>query len=138
MIRLPPRSTRTDTLFPYTTLFRSSDGERDMAVADHRDAGRTQRRAQRGEIGMAVVPADEGGAADHAGQAGAGDVERAVVRGAGRAHDGVVERHQFVDGHVAADREMADKADIVSHRDASVARSHGPERLQIGEETRGA
>src|SRR3546814_5488190 len=26
MIRLPPRSTRTDTLFPYTTLFRSDDG----------------------------------------------------------------------------------------------------------------
>src|SRR3546814_13433899 len=27
MIRRPPRSTRTDTLFPYTTLFRSSVGE---------------------------------------------------------------------------------------------------------------
>src|SRR3546814_16187448 len=27
MIRLPPRSTRTDTLFPYTTLFRSRAGE---------------------------------------------------------------------------------------------------------------
>src|SRR3546814_3507255 len=26
MIRLPPRSTRTDTLFPYTTLFRSIGG----------------------------------------------------------------------------------------------------------------
>src|SRR3546814_19927173 len=26
MIRRPPRSTRTDTLFPYTTLFRSADG----------------------------------------------------------------------------------------------------------------
>src|SRR3546814_1600821 len=26
MIRRPPRSTRTDTLFPYTTLFRSEDG----------------------------------------------------------------------------------------------------------------
>src|SRR3546814_3167175 len=26
MIRRPPRSTRTDTLFPYTTLFRSLDG----------------------------------------------------------------------------------------------------------------
>src|SRR3546814_13642447 len=26
MIRRPPRSTRTDTLFPYTTLFRSSLG----------------------------------------------------------------------------------------------------------------
>src|SRR3546814_5337110 len=25
MIRRPPRSTRTDTLFPYTTLFRSQD-----------------------------------------------------------------------------------------------------------------
>src|SRR3546814_4303558 len=25
MIRPPPRSTRTDTLFPYTTLFRSKD-----------------------------------------------------------------------------------------------------------------
>src|SRR3546814_8821822 len=25
MIRRPPRSTRTDTLFPYTTLFRSPD-----------------------------------------------------------------------------------------------------------------
>src|SRR3546814_20179448 len=27
MIRRTPRSTRTDTLFPYTTLFRSGDGE---------------------------------------------------------------------------------------------------------------
>src|SRR3546814_15034443 len=28
MIRRPPRSTRTDTLFPYTTLFRSADRNR--------------------------------------------------------------------------------------------------------------
>src|SRR3546814_4370468 len=28
MIRRPPRSTRTDTLVPYTTLFRSIQGER--------------------------------------------------------------------------------------------------------------
>src|SRR3546814_10070302 len=27
MIRRPPRSTRTDTLFPYTTLFRSATAE---------------------------------------------------------------------------------------------------------------
>src|SRR3546814_20596705 len=27
MIRRPPRSTRTDTIFPYTTLFRSLDCE---------------------------------------------------------------------------------------------------------------
>src|SRR3546814_19921944 len=31
MIRRPPRSTRTDTLFPYTTLFRSA-GERALQV----------------------------------------------------------------------------------------------------------
>src|SRR3546814_969285 len=28
MIRRPPRSTRIDTLFPYTTLFRSDPGEK--------------------------------------------------------------------------------------------------------------
>src|SRR3546814_6330005 len=33
MIRRPPRSTRTDTLFPYTTLFRSAaKGERSRGV----------------------------------------------------------------------------------------------------------
>src|SRR3546814_7953981 len=31
MIRRPPRSTRTDTLFPYTTLFRSPGGGRHPA-----------------------------------------------------------------------------------------------------------
>src|SRR3546814_4394468 len=31
MLRRPPRSTRTDTLFPYTTLFRSDRDQRDLA-----------------------------------------------------------------------------------------------------------
>src|SRR3546814_11780405 len=31
MIRRPPRSTRTDTLFPYTTLFRSSEHPEEAA-----------------------------------------------------------------------------------------------------------
>src|SRR3546814_10971569 len=36
MIRPPPRSTRTDTLFPYTTLFRSAHLRRDelLEVSD--------------------------------------------------------------------------------------------------------
>src|SRR3546814_6722192 len=39
MIRRPPRSTRTDTLFPYTTLFRSALRLRDAAGdRDHRAA----------------------------------------------------------------------------------------------------
>src|SRR3546814_9504303 len=38
MIRRPPRSTRPDTLFPYTTLFRSARIERiDTAVATLHD-----------------------------------------------------------------------------------------------------
>src|SRR3546814_15352615 len=40
MVRRPPRSTRTDTLFPYTTLFRSSEHARRRAAA-----GGEQRRA---------------------------------------------------------------------------------------------
>src|SRR3546814_7333348 len=34
MIRRPPRSTRTDTLFPYTTLFRSHGFDRQQFAAD--------------------------------------------------------------------------------------------------------
>src|SRR3546814_10696673 len=37
MIRQPPRSTRTDTLFPYTTLFRSPPSLHD-GFRDHRNA----------------------------------------------------------------------------------------------------
>src|SRR3546814_17812961 len=33
MIRRPPRSTRTDTLFPYTTLFRSCEPRRAIGAA---------------------------------------------------------------------------------------------------------
>src|SRR3546814_11553204 len=40
MIRRPPRSTRTDTLFPYTTLFRSSQALSDFRVVlVHRPVG---------------------------------------------------------------------------------------------------
>src|SRR6056297_4135312 len=52
MIRRPPRSTRTDTLFPYTTLFRSlleSLPAPGRLVALDVDAGRLQRVAQRSE-----------------------------------------------------------------------------------------
>src|SRR3546814_18920766 len=43
MIRRPPRSTRTDTLFPYTTLFRSGDlhlriGEVERGIDEGGDA----------------------------------------------------------------------------------------------------
>src|SRR3546814_12048396 len=43
MIRRPPRSTRTDTLFPYTTLFRSRRGPRPRVGLDQGTA-ETRRR----------------------------------------------------------------------------------------------
>src|SRR3546814_2345476 len=44
MIRRPPRSTRTDTLFPYTTLFRST-GKTDERWPQRLRAARLRRRS---------------------------------------------------------------------------------------------
>src|SRR3546814_9322140 len=58
MIRRPPRSTRTDTLFPYTTLFRSGRHRRQLShlarptpLQEHRRAaaGRQQHSGNRSE-----------------------------------------------------------------------------------------
>src|SRR3546814_17614309 len=65
MIRRPPRSTRTDTLFPYTTLFRSLEAA--LHEADHlvAPAGRQD------EVGVVVVelqqPLAPGGEAEEIG-----------------------------------------------------------------------
>src|SRR3546814_5669704 len=54
MIRRPPRSTRTDTLFPYTTLFRSQrgvgrgPGRGDEREARPQDARQAARRSPQG------------------------------------------------------------------------------------------
>src|SRR3546814_659290 len=45
MIRRPPRSTRTDTLFPYTTLFRSR--QRTESVDEERRHGHVSRQGAR-------------------------------------------------------------------------------------------
>src|SRR3546814_14337053 len=46
MIRRPPRSTRTDTLFPYTTLFRSRRSLRIDIVVTDTEAGHDLERRQ--------------------------------------------------------------------------------------------
>src|SRR3546814_15237590 len=56
MIRRPPRSTRTDTLFPYTTLFRSHDllvgvMARGNARSLRRHVGAPAEQATTGRIG---------------------------------------------------------------------------------------
>src|SRR3546814_12900725 len=47
MIRRPPRSTRTDTLFPYTTLFRSPQPARAPGVQDRSLMVRSKLEARR-------------------------------------------------------------------------------------------
>src|SRR3546814_15516879 len=52
MIRRPPRSTRTDTLFPYTTLFRSAESAEglyqrpELGVHAFREDGRLRQPAR--------------------------------------------------------------------------------------------
>src|SRR3546814_7315437 len=76
MSRRPPRSTRTDTLFPYTTLFRSCvDGHRlvalglegvehegpfDRHAAPRRDRLELLHLARRQGIGVVQQPPDQG------------------------------------------------------------------------------
>src|SRR3546814_9179069 len=105
MIRRPPRSTRTDTLFPYTTLFRSS------AV----DA--TPLRLQ---LLDDLHGAHLGRAGDGAGgKAGDEGVHRILARGeptldiGDDVHDVAVELDGVLLGHLhAADR--GDAADVVA------------------------
>src|SRR3546814_20839952 len=57
MIRRPPRSTRTDTLFPYTTLFRSGGEEQSP-----------EHQSSCGAIEKELIPFDDGaghGGTDH-------------------------------------------------------------------------
>src|SRR3546814_10203935 len=58
MIRRPPRSTRTDTLFPYTTLFRSADGPargRAWQAGDGRQNCRHEPGRGAGDLARAVL-----------------------------------------------------------------------------------
>src|SRR3546814_8763553 len=55
MIRRPPISTRTDTLFPYTTLFRSLLRRRRERFAYRPEGASVQRRdAQEGDAGAVL------------------------------------------------------------------------------------
>src|SRR3546814_9394821 len=69
MRRRPPRSTRTDTLFPYTTLFRSPAGSRGEGIW-HLAGGRgSGRRARLDAPDDGVGPAHRHGAERRTGAA---------------------------------------------------------------------
>src|SRR3546814_6141413 len=132
MIRRPPRSTRPDTLFPYTTLFRSGL-DRGVAVQVEADRSAGHNRVQDGEVGAATqqdrvrivgrAAADEGRVGDR----------RVLTR------DRIlVARAVGVDDAVAAGRALGDdrKLDRALEADAgvdAVVVAAGPHQLLLGE-----
>src|SRR3546814_1652527 len=58
MIQRPPRSTRTDTLVPYTTLFRSDHAEALHEAGDHEHGDAGDGGLRLGEDEQQQVPAD--------------------------------------------------------------------------------
>src|SRR3546814_16092848 len=111
MIRRPPRSTRIDTLFPYTTLFRSVREIAEKAVqlvealvveadvGDHRDIGAIERDRPVAFVDLA----DVGGrvAAERAGEGGrlVGEITHARAVHHRRPGAGAVENPTAPPGH---------------------------------------
>src|SRR3546814_1828532 len=62
MLRRPPRSTRTDTLFPYTTLFRSRDDAFEPDILCHRAERNDPAELHRQQAAGACRKDDGGGA----------------------------------------------------------------------------
>src|SRR3546814_18895312 len=79
MIRRPPRSTRTDTLFPYTTLFRSLAAEAQGEIADRHHDRAELHRAFRAEILIGEIAPDQRRQIDERGIAPIEPRRRAIV-----------------------------------------------------------
>src|SRR3546814_3910344 len=83
MIRRPPRSTRTDTLFPYTTLFRSHriDRRRHAGAVEYPPGGRRKdegvpARHARPQPGALLMIVDRAMIKDHADREPGGPQQR--------------------------------------------------------------
>src|SRR3546814_14903590 len=101
MIRRPPRSTRTDTLFPYTTLFRSDGGGIEPGIdgVEHRAGGRHAemrlelRRGVGGDDGERIAAADAA-PRQRRGEPAAAHVESGVIVTPVAVNDGQAARKQ--------------------------------------------
>src|SRR3546814_18885846 len=113
MIRRPPRSTRTDTLFPYTTRFRSL-GEGDHQVADAQQDGAEDggvvAREPAPETAARAVAADDLDPDRHLARRGlvGGGIDPAVVACAEYQRDQLHHQH---DGGQAAPVQVSAKPD---------------------------
>src|SRR3546814_19482447 len=89
MIRRPPRSTRTDTLFPYTTLFRAALHLRDGADDLLDLVAVTAREVDGGAFGRAAVDVENALVLDRRElglQVGEENIARSAHQEIGRAH----------------------------------------------------
>src|SRR3546814_10730929 len=89
MIRRPPRSTRTDTLFPYTTLVRSFVRRRQIGVVETGVIGELGGRRR-----PAVAAPVAGRRADHPPDVAEAAGDEAGIRQPGDAQDDVVARSE--------------------------------------------
>src|SRR3546814_19958771 len=131
MIRPPPRSTRTDTLFPYTTLFRALD------LVDLRLDVVPGQVLQRADLDLAVEVADvaDDGAMLHRPHVVDGD----DIDVAGGGDEDVALRGSVFHGHdlIAFHRRLqgADRIDLGDHDAAAgVAQGSGRTLADIAEE----
>src|SRR3546814_9088334 len=146
MIQRPPRSTRPDTLFPYTTLFRSAEGGDAIEVPEH-DSGDDDVGDRIGPVGDAVVliaeeeaerrqeagpdEGAEGGEEQEAAQVHAGDAGRHRDEGAHR-------RHQAADEDSLAavvDEPGAGLVDVAGHESEPAALAPGTALHNEAEDT---
>src|SRR3546814_7973624 len=105
MILRPPRSTRTDTLFPYTTLFRSADhGRREGLAEDAEQAG--EHDDGKDEIGDRAGGHDRGALAEPLVRKGDRALRLAHAPGVLGRHAGGVGIAEHL--HVAAERTEAE------------------------------
>src|SRR3546814_5362495 len=122
MIRRPPRSTRTDTLFPYTTLFRSAHrlGQAGEDRPDQEDDdGSLEERSTAVEVAE-LAPKRGGG---RGGQQRGGDHTGQLVLAAALAHDG---------GLGGGDHRLAVRGDEAAEHEAT----HDGGDLEVEEQER--
>src|SRR3546814_720608 len=117
MIRRPPRSTRTDTLFPYTTLFRSQRQSGDERCRNRRGIRRRERDRRRARVGVGQLESlyaagDEHGELFGYAAAGAGGFVRDLMA---RGHPQI----PFVSSEVETPRRRARLTGISTSLDAN-------------------